>query len=116
MKFWRNYKSSIILLAAIIIGGIVGLVMGERAVVFEPIGNLFLNLIFTLLIPIVFFSITSAIANMESSKKLGKILGYTVVVFGVTALIAGIIGLIGFLIFNPTKGLDPTTFQALMKH
>lgn len=90
--------------------------MGEGASIFEPVGNLFLNLIFTLLIPIVFFSITSAIANMESSKKLGKILGYTVVVFGVTAAIAGVIGLIGFLIYNPTKGLDPAMFADLMSN
>lgn len=116
MNFWKNYKSSIILLVSIIIGGIVGLIMGEKASIFEPVGNLFLNLIFTLLIPIVFFSITSAIANMESSKKLGKILGYTVVVFGITAFIAGIIGVVGFLIFNPTKGLDPSTFQELMNN
>lgn len=116
MKFWRNYKSSIILLLSIIIGGIMGLILGERASIFEPIGNLFLNLIFTLLVPVVFFSITSAIANMESSKKLGKILGYTVVVFGVTATIAGVIGLVGFILFNPTKGLDPTMFQDLMNN
>lgn len=116
MSFWKNYKSSIILLLSIVIGGIVGLIMGERASIFEPIGNLFLNLIFTLLIPIVFFSITSAIANMESSKKLGKILGYTVVVFGVTAAIAGIIGVVGFLLFNPTNGLDPSMFQELMNN
>lgn len=116
MNFWKNYKSSIILLSSIILGGIIGLVMGEGAGIFEPVGNLFLNLIFTLLIPIVFFSITSAIANMESSKKLGKILGYTVVVFGVTAAIAGVIGLIGFLIYNPTKGLDPAMFADLMSN
>lgn len=116
MKFWQNYKSSIILLLSIILGGIIGLVMKEKAVIFKPIGNLFLNLIFTLLIPIVFFSISSAIANMESSDKLRKILGYTVVVFGITASVAGVIGLIGFLVFNPTKGLDLTMFQELMNN
>ena len=90
--------------------------MGENAVIFEPIGNLFLNLIFTLLIPIVFFSISSSIANMESSKKLGKILGVTVVVFAITAIISGIIGVISFKLFNPTTGLDPAIFTELMSN
>lgn len=116
MKFFKNYKSSIILLGSIIIGGIVGLTMGEKASVFEPIGNLFLNLIFTLLVPIVFFSISSAIANMDSSKKLGRILGTTVLVFAFTAIISGIIGVVSFKLFNPTNGVDPSTFKDMMQN
>lgn len=116
MSFFKNYKSSIILLGSIIVGGIVGLIMGENASVFEPIGNLFLNLIFTLLVPIVFFSISSSIASMESSKKLGRILGTTVLVFAFTAIISGIIGVASFKLFNPTNGVDPSTFQEMMKN
>ena len=85
---------------AILIGGFLGILLGEKAIVFEPIGNLFLNLIFTLLVPIVFFSISSSIANMENSKRLGKILGTTVIVFAITAIISGIIGVISFKLFN----------------
>ncbi len=75
MKFIKNYKYSIILLLSILLGGVIGLIMGENAKIFEPLGKLFLNMIFTALVPIVFFSISSSIANMESSKKLGKLLG-----------------------------------------
>ncbi|NEU05627.1 dicarboxylate/amino acid:cation symporter [Clostridium sp. ATCC 25772] len=116
MKFLKNYKSSLILLASIFIGGIIGLTMGEKAIVFEPFGNLFLNLIFSLLVPIVFFSISSAIANMDNSKKLGKILGTTIVVFAITATIAGIIGVVSFKLFDPTKGLDPSIFKEIMSN
>ncbi|GAA0115089.1 dicarboxylate/amino acid:cation symporter [Clostridium senegalense] len=116
VKFLKNYKSSLILLASIFIGGIVGLTMGEKAIVFEPFGNLFLNLIFSLLVPIVFFSISSAIANMDNSKKLGKILGTTIVVFAITATIAGIIGVVSFKLFDPTKGLDPSIFKEIMSN
>lgn len=45
-SFWNNYKSSIVLLGAILLGGIVGATMGEKAVVLKPIGELFLNLLF----------------------------------------------------------------------
>lgn len=114
MKFIKNYKSSLILLVAIIIGGCIGLGMGEKASIFEPLGNLFLNLIFTILIPVVFFSISSAIANMNSSRKLRKILGVTIIVFGATAIVSGIIGVISFKLFDPTKGLNPSVFNEIM--
>lgn len=45
-KLWDNYKFPLILLGGILIGAIVGLVMGERASVFEPLGQIFLNLMF----------------------------------------------------------------------
>lgn len=99
---------------AILIGGFLGVILGEKAIIFEPIGNLFLNLIFTLLVPIVFFSISSSIANMESSKKLGKILGTTIIVFAITAIISGIIGVISFKLFNPTNNLDSSIFNNLL--
>ncbi len=114
MKFIKNYKYSIILLLSILLGGVIGLIMGENAKIFEPLGKLFLNMIFTALVPIVFFSISSSIANMESSKKLGKLLGITVTVFGTTALISGILGVISFKLFDPTKGLDLSTFGNLI--
>ena len=114
MKFLKNYASSLILLIAILIGGFLGIILGEKAIIFEPIGNLFLNLIFTLLVPIVFFSISSSIANMENSKKLGKILGTTIIIFAITAIISGIIGVISFKLFNPTNNLDSSIFNNLL--
>ncbi|AOR23430.1 dicarboxylate/amino acid:cation symporter [Clostridium taeniosporum] len=114
MRFIKNYKYSIILLLSIILGGLIGLIMGQDAKIFEPLGKLFLNLIFTSLIPIVFFSISSSIANIESSKKLGKLLGITVIVFGTTAIISGILGVASFKLFNPTKGLNLSTFDNLI--
>ncbi|MGL4572685.1 MAG: cation:dicarboxylate symporter family transporter [Clostridium sp.] len=62
---------------------------GEKTEVLAPFGNLFLNLIFTLLVPIAFFSISSAIASMDNSKKLGKILGTTVIIFSIIATMIG---------------------------
>lgn len=53
---------------SILLGGAIGIIMGDKAKIFAPLGNLFLNLIFTMLVPIVFFSIASAIANMDKSK------------------------------------------------
>ena len=86
-SFWKNYKSSIILLGSILIGGIVGATMGEKATVLKPIGELFLNLLFMTLVPLVFFSVTSAIANMGGMNRLGKILKSIVIVFFLYSLL-----------------------------
>lgn len=115
MKFIKNYTASIILLLATFIGGCIGLTLGERANILAPLGDIFINLIFTLLIPIVFFSISSAIANMTSSKKLGKILVTSIIVFSSTVIISGILGVLSFLIFNPAAGLSSDLFSGLMK-
>jgi Na+/H+-dicarboxylate symporters len=115
MNLLKGYKSSIILLGSIIIGGIAGTIMGPKAVVLQPLGDLFLNLMFTIIVPLVFFSVASAIANMGSMKRLGKILISLVLVFTVTAIIAAIIGLIGAIIVDPTKGVDHGTIQKVIQ-
>ena len=112
---WENYKSSIILLGSIIIGGVIGGFMGEQATIFKPVGELFLNLLFMTLVPLVFFSVASAIANMGEMKRLGNILKSIIIVFLITAIVSGIITLVGVLIFNPTKGLNSQMFESLMQ-
>lgn len=114
MKLLKVYKSSIILLAAVVIGGLVGAIVGPKAAVVEPLGDLFLNLMFMIIVPLVFFSITSAIGNMVSMKRLGKIMFATFIVFTSTALLTAVISLIGALIMNPTKGIDISAIQSLM--
>ena len=62
--FLRDYLSTILLLGAVLIGGVIGVVMGPKAAVLKPFGDLFLNLLFMIIVPMVFFSIASAIATM----------------------------------------------------
>jgi Na+/H+-dicarboxylate symporter len=114
MKLLKAYKSSIILLAAVIIGGLIGAVVGPKAAIVEPLGDLFLNLMFMIIVPLVFFSVTSAIGNMVSMKRLGKIMFAIFIVFTSTALLTAVISLIGALIMNPTKGIDTSAIQSLM--
>lgn len=113
-NFFKNYKSSLLLLGSILIGGVVGAILGPKATILKPFGDLFLNLLFMSLVPLVFFSVSSAIANMSTMKRLGKIMVNIVIVFLSTALIAAIIGIIGVIVFNPTKGLDSSMFSSVM--
>ena len=64
-KFFETYKQSIILLMAIVLGAIVGVVWGEGAGVLSPFGDLFLNLLLVVIVPLIFLTITTAISNMK---------------------------------------------------
>jgi len=97
----KAYRFPIILLAAIIIGMIIGLIFGEKADVIKPLGDIFINLLFVVVVPLVFFSISSAIANMDNMKRLGKIFGSMITVFVVTGIIASVFMLIALLPFLP---------------
>lgn len=96
-KFFKNYKSTIILLFAIIIGAIVGIIFKEKAVVLSPLGDLFLNLMFIIIVPLVFLNISTAIAKMTQPKRFGKIMVGIISVFIITSIVAVIIGLISTL-------------------
>lgn len=110
----KNYRSSFILLLSILIGGVIGAVVGPEAKVLEPLGQIFLNLMFTLIVPLVFFSVTSSIANMSGMSRLGKIIINAAVIFIFTALLSGILSIAGVLIFNPTQGLGADTINTIL--
>lgn len=93
MKKLKNYKSMIILLGAIILGGIVGLIWGEGASVLSPFGDLFLNMLLIVVVPLIFLTITSSIYKMKQPKRIGKILGTTFLVFLLTSVVAVLIGI-----------------------
>lgn len=92
-NFFKTYKSTIILLAAIIVGAIVGIVFGEKAAVLSPLGDVFLNLMFVAIVPLIFVSVSTSIAKMKQPKRLGKIMVTIVVVFVITSLVAVLVGL-----------------------
>lgn len=101
---FRSYKTSIVLILAIVIGSALGLAMKKQAAVLKPLGDIFLNLLFTIVVPLVFFSISSTVAKMTDMKRLGKIIGWMMVIFVVTGLIAAVIMVIGVKFYPPTQG------------
>lgn len=88
LKFFKNYKTTIILLSSLVIGAILGMIFKEDINVIKPLGDLFLNLLFVIIVPLMFLTITTTIAKMESPKRLKKIFGKIVIVSLVTSLIA----------------------------
>ena len=100
-KFVKKYWFSISILLSIIIGSLWGSYLGERASVLKPIGDIFLNLMFTIVVPLVFFTISSSISSMIDLKRLGKIMGYSLIVFTITCIIASVVMLVSVKIVNP---------------
>ena len=98
----KNVKFPIILLFSIILGSILGLILGDKATILEPIGKIFINMLFVIVVPLVFFTISSSIVRMPSIKRLGKILKYMMMIFVITSLVSAIFMLIGVLIFKPS--------------
>ena len=88
--FFKSYWFLLTMLLGIAAGCIVGAAW-PGATALEPLGTVFVNLMFCVVVPMVFCSIASAIANMASPKRAGKLLGVTVVTFFCTAAIASII-------------------------
>ncbi|MCB6344522.1 dicarboxylate/amino acid:cation symporter [Clostridium sp. AF18-27] len=87
-SIWKSYRFPIILVIGIVVGALLGVTLGEKATVLKPLGDIFLNLMFTIVVPMVFVSITTAVGNMVNMKRLGKILGNLVLTFIVTGLFA----------------------------
>ena len=73
-KIIKNYKSTLILLGSVVIGAICGLIFKEKAEIVKPLGDLFLNLLLVIIVPLIFFTITSSISKMNEKKRLSKIL------------------------------------------
>ncbi len=100
-KFVKKYWFPISILLSIIIGSLWGSYLGERASVLKPVGDIFLNLMFTIVVPLVFFTISSSIASMVDLKRLGRIMGYSLIVFTITCIIASVVMLVSVKLVNP---------------
>lgn len=86
----RPYLFLFIILIAVVLGSATGIIFREKANSLKPLGDIFLNLMFTVVVPLVFFSVASAIANMRNSQNIATIMGKMFGVFLFTGLIAAL--------------------------
>jgi len=117
-RIWKSYRFPIILLTGIAVGSFIGWFNPELGRQLKPLGDVFLNLVFSVVVPVVFFSISSAVASMADMKRLGKILGYMLIVFVVTGLISSVIMIGAVNVIKPAENTqfpveETTTQEAL---
>ena len=109
-KIIKNYKSTVILPGSAIVGTICGLIFKEKAEIVKPLGDLFLNLLLVIIVPLIFFTITSSISKMNEKKRLSKILISTIVIFLITSFVAV---LFGFLTTAKINLVNPENTEAI---
>ena len=103
-QFFKNYGFLVCMLVGIVAGCVTGLLFPQAAPALEPLGTIFTNLMFCAVVPMVFCSIASAIANMPGAKKAGKVMGVTLATFFVTAGIAAVIMYVVMRVFPVITG------------
>jgi Na+/H+-dicarboxylate symporter len=111
-SFLRSYAMSLILVGAILAGSLVGWLLGARAAVLKPFGVVFLNALFVTVVPLVFFSISSAVAAMAGTDRLLRILGWMMLVFVLTGVVASLVMVAGVWLYPPARGADIATKPA----
>lgn len=114
-KILKNYKSSLILLGSIILGTIIGLIFKDKATVLSPFGDLFINLLLVIIVPLIFLTLTTSIGKMKQPKRIGKILASIVGVFVVASLVSVFIGLISTKAFTLVDAQDSNAIKEILK-
>lgn len=107
----RNYAFLAVMLGSMILGSIVGAffpqvkegdeVVKAGATVLKPLGTLFINMMFCIVVPMVFASIAGSIATMRSRRRAGKIMSTTILTFIITGAIAAAIMIVLMKIIPP---------------
>ena len=100
----QNYTFLGIMLGAMILGALFGWLAPSAAVAIKPLGTVFINMMFCIVVPLVFASISGAVANMKSRKRAGKIMGVTIATFLVTAAFAAVIMYVTVRLIPPVVG------------
>ncbi|MEW7865159.1 dicarboxylate/amino acid:cation symporter [Aeromonas diversa] len=100
-------------MVAMVLGAAVGAAMGEQATLFAPLGNLFIQLIKMLVIPLVAVAIISGAANLGASPAAGKIGATTLAFFLLTSALAVLLALVMGQLFQPGVGVDLSSVEGM---
>ncbi|WP_397572379.1 dicarboxylate/amino acid:cation symporter [Silanimonas sp.] len=80
----------------------------------QPVGSIFLNLLFMLVLPLVFSALVLGVVEIGDPRALGRIGGKTLAFILVVTGIAVTIGLVAVNLFQPGVGIDPAVAQKLI--
>lgn len=97
----KNYRFLAILLGAMVLGCITGWLAPEFGMAVKPLGTVFINMMFCVVVPLVFASISGSVAGMKSRARAGRIMGTTIVTFVITGAVAAVIMFVILKIFPP---------------
>jgi Na+/H+-dicarboxylate symporter len=104
-SFLRQWRFTLILICAVAAGALAGYIIGPKAEALKPLGDVLLNLLFTAVVPLVFFSLSSAVAASSNLRRLGRIAGLMLVVFVITGFLSSCLMLLTVKLFDPAKNM-----------
>jgi Na+/H+-dicarboxylate symporter len=104
-SFLKQWRFTLVLICSVAVGAVLGYVIGPESETFKPLGDVFLNLLFTAVVPLVFFSLSSAVAASSNLKRLGRIAGLMLVVFVITGVLSSCLMIFSVKAFDPAKDL-----------
>ncbi len=96
-----NYRFLLIMILSMVLGSVCGFLAPEFSTLINPLGKLFINMMFCIVVPLVFASIAGAIAKMKSMARAGKIVWVTIATFVITGAIAAVIMFLIVKVFPP---------------
>lgn len=108
----KNYSGIILLLGGIIIGSLIGIFFPHVVTYLKPLGDIFLNLLFVSVVPLVYFAVANSIASVEKGGKFGRILFSMIFTFLLFILVAALFT-IAAVYFFPTEALPSTAKEIL---
>lgn len=108
----KNYSAIIMLIAGIIAGSFIGIFFPAAVIYLKPLGDIFLNLLFVSVVPLVFFAVSNSIASLEQQSKFGKIIFSMIFTFLLFIIIAALFT-IAAVYFFPTEALPSTSGETI---
>ncbi len=97
------------------VGADTGWVQWVTSNITGPAGQIFLRLLFMLVIPLLFSALVVGVAEMGDLKALGRAGTKTLMLTVVVSSIAVLIGIVMVNVFRPGDGVDPILAQALLE-
>jgi Na+/H+-dicarboxylate symporter len=106
MKWWFRQQLYTQIAICIGIGVALGLLLGPKALVLEPVGEIFIRLLKMLIVPLTFFTLVSGVTKMDGLRSLRSVGGMTVLYYAVTSVCAVTVGTVLALILQPGRGVE----------
>ena len=108
----QNYSGIILLLGGIILGSFIGIFLPTAVDYLKPVGDIFLNLLFVSVVPLVYFAVANSIASVEQNGKFGKIIFSMIFTFLLFIVIAALFTIAAVYLF-PTEALPSTSKEII---
>ncbi len=105
---YRRLSLGVKILLFMAIGVVVGLAAGERAIVVQPLGDLFIRLLMMAVIPLVFFNLLAGVTSLSDVRALGRLGGKIIAYYVLTTTLALTLGLMTMHLLRPGVGMQLT--------